>query len=418
MKVLVIGTGGREHALCYALKSSSEVTCIPGNPGIAEEVKCITNISADDISGIVSFAEKEKIELVVVGPEAVLSLGLADELAKKNIPVFGPTKAAAKLETSKRFAKEIMVKAGVPTAKYAEFDSLEAAQKYVRSNSFPLVLKADGLAAGKGVVVCQSLNEAEDALPELFKIPETGGTKCRLIIEEFLTGVEVSFIVATDGERVIPLSTAHDYKRIFDNDQGPNTGGMGTVSPSPRIDIQRTNELIETIISPTLEEMRARGTPFCGFLYAGLMIQPDGKPKVIEFNCRMGDPEGQVLLPRFSGDFASVLLALATKQKLPEIKFSNEHLVCVVLASAGYPTSPVKGDEITGIEFAQNLPKIKVFHAGTKKDQSGKLLTNGGRVLNVVGSGETLSKARENAYRAVDMIQFKGRQVRRDIGIS
>lgn len=418
MKVLVIGTGGREHALCYALKSSSEVICIPGNPGIAEEVKCITNISADDVSGIVSFAEKEKIDLVVVGPEAVLSLGLADELTKKNIPVFGPTKAAAMLETSKRFAKEVMVKSGVPTAKYAEFDSLEAAQKYVRSNSFPLVLKADGLAAGKGVVVCQTLSEAEEALPELFKIPETGGTKSRLIVEEFLTGVEVSFIVATDGERVIPLSTAHDYKRIFDNDQGPNTGGMGTVSPSPRIDIQRTNELIETIISPTLEEMRSRGTPFCGFLYAGLMIEPDGKPKVIEFNCRMGDPEGQVLLPRFSGDFASVLLALATKQKLPEINFNNNHLVCVVLASAGYPTSPTKGDKITGIEYAQSMPNVKVFHAGTKKDESGKLLTNGGRVLNVVGMGESLSKARENAYRAVDMIQFRGRQVRRDIGIS
>lgn len=418
MKVLVIGTGGREHALCYALKTNSEVICIPGNPGIAEEVKCVTNISADDVSGIVAFAEREKIELVVVGPEAVLSLGLADELAKKNIPVFGPTKAAAMLETSKRFAKEVMVKAGVPTAKYAEFDSLEAAQKYVRSNAFPLVLKADGLAAGKGVVVCQTLKEAEDALPELFKIPETGGTKSRLIIEEFLSGIEVSFIVATDGERVIPLSTAHDYKRIFDNDKGPNTGGMGTVSPSPRIDIQRTNELLETIVTPTLEEMRTRGTPFCGFLYAGLMIQPDGKPKVIEFNCRMGDPEGQVLLPRFSGDFASVLLALATKQKLPEISFSNNHLVCVVLASAGYPTSPIKGDEITGIEYAQSMPNVKVFHAGTKKDENGKLLTNGGRVLNVVGMGESLTKARENAYRAVDMIQFRGRQVRRDIGIN
>lgn len=417
MKVLVIGSGGREHALCSALKSNSEVICIPGNPGISDEVKCVSTISSDDVAAIVAYAESEKIDLVVVGPEAVLSLGLADELTKKKIPVFGPTKSAAMLETSKRFAKEVMVKAKVPTAKYAEFESLEAAQEYVRSTPFPLVLKADGLAAGKGVVVCQTLKEAEEALPELFKIPETGGTKSRIIIEEFISGVEVSFIVATDGERVIPLSTAHDYKRIFDNDEGPNTGGMGTVSPSPRIDINRTNELIETIIAPTLAEMKSRGTPFCGFLYAGLMIQADGKPKVIEFNCRMGDPEGQVLLPRFSGNFASVLLALATKQELPEIQFSSNHLVCVVLASAGYPASPTKGDEITGIELARNIPNVKIFHAGTKKDDSGKLVTNGGRVLNVVGIGETLNKARENAYRAADMIQFRGRQIRRDIGI-
>lgn len=416
MKVLVVGSGGREHALCSTLKKSSEVICAPGNPGIEEEVICFSDITVENIQGILSLAEKEKIELVVVGPEVPLSMGLADELAKKNIPTFGPKKNAALLESSKRFAKEVMVAAGVPTASYKECNTLEEAASYVKSQTFPLVLKADGLAAGKGVVVCFSLDEALQALPELFAIPETGGTQGKIIVEEFLAGVEVSFIVATDGERVIPLSTAHDYKRIFDNDKGPNTGGMGTVSPSPRISIERTNELIETIIAPTLKEMNKRGAPFCGFLYAGLMILPSGEAKVIEFNCRMGDPEGQVLLPRFEGDLAGVLRALATKSELPKYQFSKHSMVCVVLASDGYPAAPVKGDLITGIPQAQSIPGVKVFHAGTKKDETGKLLTNGGRVLNVTGVAESIEKAREIAYRGVDMIQFRGRQVRRDIG--
>lgn len=408
MKILVVGGGGREHTLCYSMRGN-ELLCAPGNPGIEQFAKCFPDISAENIDGLVALAEKEKVNLVVVGPEVPLSLGLADRLKEKNIPVFGPTKAAAFIEASKAFAKELMLESGVPTASYKEFTDEGTARSFIETVDGPYVLKADGLAAGKGVVVAMTREEALSSLSQVFSV------NGKLIIEEFLKGVEVSFIIATDGERVVPLSTAHDYKRIFDNNEGPNTGGMGTVSPTPRIDISRTNELVELVISPILKSFRERGTPFCGFLYAGLMI--DGESvKVVEYNCRMGDPEAQSILPRFEGDAAKLFYALATKGELPEVKFSKQVCVSVVLAAPGYPGEVKKGGVIEGIEFASSLKNIAIFHAGTKKNAEGQIVVNGGRVLNITGFGENLEGARQNAYRAADMIQFAGRQIRRDIG--
>jgi phosphoribosylamine--glycine ligase len=387
----------------------NELLSAPGNPGIEQFAKCFSDISAEDIDGLVSLAEKEKVNLVVVGPEVPLALGLADRLKEKNIPVFGPTKSAAFIEASKAFAKELMIKSGVPTASYKEFTDESSARSFIGTTDGPYVLKADGLAAGKGVVVAKTREEALSSLSRVFSV------NGKVIIEEFLKGVEVSFIIATDGERVVPLSTAHDYKRIFDNDEGPNTGGMGTVSPTPRIDISRTNELVKLVISPILKSFRDRGTPFCGFLYAGLMV--DGESvKVVEYNCRMGDPEAQSILPRMQIDTAKLFYALATKGELPEVKFSEQVCVSVVLAAPGYPGEVKKGGVIEGIEFASSLKNVLIFHAGTKRNEQGQIVVNGGRVLNVTGFGETLEAARQNAYRAVDMIQFAGRQVRRDIG--
>ena len=408
MKILVIGGGGREHALCYAMKGN-ELLCAPGNPGIEKLAKCFPEISAENINGLVTLAEKESVELVVVGPEVPLSLGLADRLLEKQIPVFGPSQKAAFIEASKGFAKELMVESGVPTASYHEFNDETLARDFIQNHQGPYVLKADGLAAGKGVVVAFTRDEALAALPQVFSV------NGKLIIEEFLRGVEVSFIVATDGERVIPLSTAHDYKRIFDNNEGPNTGGMGTVSPTPRVDISKTNHLVELVISPILKSFRDRGTPFCGFLYAGLMIDGDSV-KVIEYNCRMGDPEAQSILPRFEGDAAKLFHALATKRDLPDVKFSDQVCVTLVLAAPGYPGEVKKGSVIEGIEFASSLRNVVIFHAGTKRNEKGEIVVNGGRVLNVTGFGETLEGARQTAYRAADMIQFAGRQIRRDIG--
>ncbi len=408
MKILVVGGGGREHALCYSMRGN-ELLCAPGNPGIESLARCYPDISAESIDSLVALAVDEKVDLVVVGPEVPLSLGLADQLIARKIPVFGPTREAAFIEASKAFAKELMLESGVPTASYKEFTSEIEARVHIENTQSPYVLKADGLAAGKGVVVAMTKEEALSSLPQVFSV------NGKLIIEEFLKGVEVSFIIATDGERVVPLSTAHDYKRIFDNNDGPNTGGMGTVSPTPRIDISRTNELVTLVISPILKSFRERGTPFCGFLYAGLMI--DGESvKVVEYNCRMGDPEAQSILPRFEGDAAKLFYALATKGELPEVKFSKQVCVSVVLAAPGYPGEVKKGGVIEGIEFASSLKNIAIFHAGTKKNAEGQIVVNGGRVLNITGFGENLEGARQNAYRAADMIQFAGRQIRRDIG--
>lgn len=418
MKILVVGSGGREHALCLKLKESSEVICAPGNPGIEQEVKCF-NILVDDIEGIVSLAKSQNVTMVVVGPELPLSLGLVDAIKAEGIVAFGPSRKASQLESSKAFAKEIMVAAGVPTASYKEFTDVSQAKKAIEEAlKLPIVLKADGLAAGKGVVVALTKEEALEALPELFKINETGKTTSKLVIEDFLDGVEVSFIIATDGERVIPFSTAHDYKRLLDGDMGPNTGGMGTVSPSPRISEKRINELIEKVITPTLIEMKKRETPFVGFLYAGLMVSSNGEINVIEYNARMGDPECQVLLSRCEGDLSALLYALATQSKiLPEISFSRKTAVSIVLASSGYPQNPRKGDQITGLELACSMSEVKVFHAGTTKNNEGQIVTHGGRVLNVTATGDSIEDALSKANKASDMIQFAGVQRRRDIGI-
>ncbi len=414
MKVLVIGAGAREHSLCWKLRRSARVGtvyCAPGNPGIAREAT-LTPLKVDDLEGLLQFALKQQIDLTVVGPEFPLTLGIVDLFRSHGLRIFGPSKAAARIEGSKSFAKEVMLAAGVPTARCATFTNEREAADYVRQQGAPIVLKADGLAAGKGVHVCMDLDQALGALTNLFG--ELGSST--VVAEEFLHGVEVSYIVATDGERVVPCASAHDYKRIFDGDLGPNTGGMGSVSPTPRFSLAQEQEVLEQVIAPVLSEMRSRGTPFSGFLYAGLMLQPDGKISVLEFNARMGDPECQSILRRLDSDLAEILYSLSDRgAALPPQRWRPETAVCLVLAADGYPGTVKNGDQISGIAQAEELPEVVVFHAGTRLDDSGHLLTSGGRVLTVSALGMDLAEARSRAYRAADMIGFRGCQVRRDI---
>jgi len=412
MKILVIGNGGREDCLCWKLRTSKKVSkifCLPGNPGTSRWAENVAG-SVEDISAITQFAVKNSIDLCIIGPEVPLSLGVVDALQQNNIKVFGPTQAAAQLESSKIFAKEIMIAAKVPTAGYKKVVIKELVAT-LANMQVPFVLKADGLAAGKGVVVCLNIQEVLPAIEHL-----TNTIKAEsIVIEEYLSGVEVSCIYACHGLKAVALSTAHDYKRIFDNDQGANTGGMGTVSPSPRITEKIFANVLTEVILPTLTTMHARGTPFSGFLYAGLMLLPNGSYKVLEFNTRLGDPETQVLLPRLETDLIDLIESLM-RDTPTDITFTNQYKVCLVLASRDYPQSSSKGDVIEGIEFAEQHSGM-IFHSGTALDSRGKLVTNGGRVLNVVGSGESLADAKTNAYRAADMIQFSGRQMRRDIGV-
>ena len=417
MKVLVIGSGGREHAICSKLSESTtvnELFAAPGNPGMAEVAENVS-IAVDDSQALLKFITEESIDLVVVGPEYPLSLGVADEIRKIGVHVFGPSKAAAQLESSKAFAKEIMAAANVPTAGYEAFTDQEAAAVYLSSANYPLVIKADGLAAGKGVFICNNNEEANSALKQAFA--DLKSTK--VLVEDFLDGIEASFIVATDGETIIPFATSHDYKRLSDNDMGPNTGGMGTVSPSPRVSMELEKQVLEKVIEPVLVEMKSRGIPFNGFLYAGLMLLPNGDISVLEFNVRMGDPECQAILSRFQSDFAELLWALAANEGYSKpLEWSEGSSVCVVMSSEGYPQKPVKGDTIQGISEANSIGNIQVFHAGTNLESDGELITGGGRVLNVIGSGESLEAARKAAYEGVAMISFRGAHFRKDIGIS
>lgn len=420
MKVLVLGSGGREHSIVWKLAQSSKIKnifAIPGNPGIGKFAKNIP-LKIDDIPAILSFAISEKIDLTVVGPEYPLTLGIVDEFRKAGLRIFGPTKDAALLEGSKYFAKEVMTSAKVKTAQFETFVSEATALRYLETHGAPLVVKADGLAAGKGVCVCQTKEEAKKALSFVFNDLKSS----RIIIEECLTGREVSYIVATDGENIVPFASSHDYKRIFDNDKGPNTGGMGTVSPTPRLSKENEARVIKEVIHPVINEMKRRGTPFTGFLYAGLMISDAGDCSVIEFNARMGDPECQVIMRRMKSDLFELLYALSLPDGggTPTCEWDSNSALCVVLAAEGYPGDVKKGDEIFGIEQAEQFSEVVVFHAGTlvTPDQKipQKILTNGGRVLNVTALGTTLSQARANAYKACDMIQFRGQQLRRDIG--
>ncbi|MCB0332523.1 MAG: phosphoribosylamine--glycine ligase [Bdellovibrionales bacterium] len=417
MKVLVVGSGGREHAIAWKLSHSSQVSEIynaPGNPGMAKVGENLS-LAVDDLEGIKSFCLQQGIDLVVVGPEYPLSLGLVDVLCAAGITTFGPTKAAAQMESSKAFAKEIMLAAGVPTASYERFTSQQGAIDYVQAQGAPIVVKADGLAAGKGVFVCQTVKEANEGIEAVFSEFESA----EVVIEEMLQGVEVSYIVATDGTRIVPLAASHDYKRIFDGDQGPNTGGMGTVSPTPRLSVEQETEVLSRVIEPVLEELRKRGTPFCGFLYAGLMISPEGEINVIEFNARLGDPETQVIMRRLESDLLDILYPLASSAKeLPAVSWIPESAVCVTLASKGYPQSSHKGDVITGIESAEANASCVVFHAGTSLSPSGELVTGGGRVLSVTSISDTLENARLQAYQACELISFDGCQYRKDIGLS
>lgn len=414
MNVLVIGSGGREHAICWKISQSKKLKklfCAPGNPGIAGLAENV-NLKVDDINGLIAFAKSEKIDLTIVGPEYPLSLGIVDAFKKEKLRIFGPSKAAAQIEASKHFAKQIMLASNVKTAASEVFSDLESAKNYLAKHELPVVLKADGLAAGKGVFICHKATEIEEALNCLFTEMKVE----KLLVESFLEGKEVSFIVATDGKQIVPLAAAHDYKRIFDNDQGLNTGGMGNVSPTPNLPDNSEVKIIDTIMRPVIDTMAKQGVPFQGFLYAGLMISPKGEINILEFNARLGDPETQVIMRRMDADFLAVLDALCSdgQTKLPEVSWKKQSAVCVVLASGGYPLSNQNDEEIFGIDLASQLPEVVIFHAGTKL-QDDKLVTNGGRVLNVTALGDTQEIARSRVYQAADMIQFKGRQIRRDI---
>jgi len=417
MKVLVVGSGGREHALAWKLSQSPLVEKVfgaPGNPGIAKVGECV-NIPVTDIKALADFAEREGIDLTVVGPEAPLVAGIVDEFERRGLRIFGPTKAAAQLEGSKAFAKEMMKRWGVPTADFKVFDNPQKAKAYIKEKGAPIVVKADGLAAGKGVTVARSVEEAIEAVERIMVEKVFGEAGNRVVIEDCLVGEEASYLVVTDGERFIPLATAQDHKAVFDGDKGPNTGGMGAYSPAPVLSPEMEKEVQEKVIKPILKGMREEGHPFKGILYAGLMITEDG-PKVLEFNVRFGDPEAQVILRRLSTDLVEVFNSVIEGKLIDELSWIPETAICVVLASKGYPGKYEKGKEITGIEEAEKLDNVVIFHAGTSV-KDGKVITNGGRVLNVTALGKDIVEARENVYRAIEKIHFDGMHFRKDIGL-
>jgi phosphoribosylamine---glycine ligase len=415
-RVLVVGGGGREHALVRALLRSPQgpgVLCAPGNAGIGHDVECLA-VSPEDVDGMVRAAREREVGLVVVGPEAPLVAGLVDALDEAGVRAFGPSAEAARLEGSKAYAKQLMREVRVPTASHAVFRDREEAAAHVACASYPAVLKADVLAAGKGVIIAKDEREARQALDVFFGEKRFGDTE--VVIEEFLEGEELSLLALCDGERALPLAPAQDYKRIFDGDQGPNTGGMGSYSPVPGIGAEHAEAIARAIHQPVIDELRRRGTPYHGVLYAGLMMTADG-PRVLEFNCRFGDPETQAVLPRLRSDLLELLEASTRPGGLAgvEPEWAGEWAVTVVLASRGYPESSSKGDEIAGVRPAESLD-VEVLHAGTA-EADGKLVTAGGRVLNVTGIGPTPAEARERAYATAKRIRFKGKQMRTDIAL-
>jgi phosphoribosylamine---glycine ligase len=418
MRVLLVGSGGREHALALALKNSPSVTRLiaaPGNPGIAT-VAQTAPVQADAVQSLVALAVVERIDLVVVGPETALAAGLADALAMRAIACFGPSQKAAQLESSKAFTKAFCVANNIPTAQYMVFTSAAQASAYLNDCRAPYVIKADGLAAGKGVVIAQTLTEAKEAVTSLLA-PEANGETSAIVIEEFMSGEEVSFFALCDGQRAKFFGVAQDHKRAFDGDKGPNTGGMGAFSPVRLANAPFVKEVMETIIQPTVDAMRKAGTPFVGALFAGLMVTPTG-PKLIEYNVRFGDPECQVLLARFEGDLAALLMACAKGQmgSAPPFTLSPNHAALVVMASQGYPESPIKGSEIRGEQRALEVAGGVLLHAGTSRDEAGRLRSNGGRVLNAVGIAPDIAQAIARAYEVVDAIDWPTGFCRRDIG--
>jgi phosphoribosylamine--glycine ligase len=414
LKILVVGGGGREHAIVRALARSAhapELLCAPGNAGIAADAECFPEVAAQDVGEIVSVAKEHGVDLVVVGPEAALVAGVIDALEDAGVPAFGPSRAAAELEGSKAFAKELMREAGVPTAAHVLLHSHEEALAEIAAATYPVVLKADGLAAGKGVIICSSEAEARDAAEIFFTERRFGRTP--VVLEEFLEGEELSLLALCDGENVVPLAPAQDYKRIFDGDEGPNTGGMGSYSPVPGFGPAEVEEIVDAVHRPIVAAMARRGRPFHGVLYAGLMIGPDG-PKVLEFNTRFGDPETQAVLPRLRSDLVDLCLAAREPGGLAgaETEFAAEWAVTLVLASAGYPETASKGDVIRGLGAAAEL--AEVTHAGTAT-RDGEVVTAGGRVLNLTALGATPAEARDRAYDAAGRIKFAGMQMRSDI---
>ena len=419
MKILVIGSGAREHAMAWKLareRDVTEVICAPGNPGIAAVARCIA-AEVTKPADLLAIARREGVDLTVVGPEVPLSLGVVDLFLQHDLAIVGPTRAAAALESSKSFAKDFMARHGVPTAGYLVCKSADDALAALSAGRFgyPVVLKADGLAAGKGVVIAEDREAAEAAVRGAMVDRRFGAAGETLVLEEFLVGEEASYFVLADGTRFVPLSSAQDHKRIFDNDEGPNTGGMGAFAPSPLITESVERRVIDEVVRPVLTGMKTEGYPFCGFLYVGLMLTNAG-PKVIEFNVRFGDPEAQVILPMLDEDL-SWLLAAAATGALPEraARFRSEPHVAVVLAAGGYPDTVETGKAIAGLDAAAAVPNAMVFHAGTTK-RDGRIVTSGGRVLSVVGRGETHRAAIDAAYQAAALVTFDGMQFRRDIG--
>ena len=420
MKVLVVGGGGREHAIVRKLKESRGVTklyCAPGNGGIAMDAECV-NIAAKDIDAMVRFAEKEKIDYVVVAPDDPLAMGMVDALSAAGIPAFGPNKAAARIEASKAFSKDLMKRYHIPTAAYEVFDDADKAKAYVKEkNRYPVVIKADGLALGKGVLICETEEAAMNAINSMMCEGAFGASGSRVVIEEFLTGPEVSVLSFTDGKTVVPMISSMDHKRALDGDKGLNTGGMGTIAPNPYYTPEVAKVCMETIFRPTVEAMAAEGCPFKGCLYFGLMLTPDG-PKVIEYNCRFGDPETQVVLPLLESDLLAVMQAVTNGTLADcEVKFSDKSAACVILASGGYPEAYEKGKAIAGLASGQpENGGAVVYHAGTKQEPDGALVTAGGRVLGVTALAPSLKEAIDAAYIAAENITFEGAHMRRDIG--
>ncbi|WP_158125627.1 phosphoribosylamine--glycine ligase [Vibrio fluvialis] len=419
MRVLIIGSGGREHALGWKVAQNPAIETVfiaPGNAGTALEAKLQNvNIGVEDVAGLVAFAQDNGIELTIVGPEAPLVIGVVDAFRAAGLPIFGPTQAAAQLEGSKAFTKDFLARHNIPTAAYANFTEIEPALAYVREQGAPIVVKADGLAAGKGVIVAMTLEEAEEAIKDMLAGNAFGDAGSRVVVEEFLDGEEASFIVMVDGENVLPMATSQDHKRVGDQDTGPNTGGMGAYSPAPVVTQAIHDRVMQEVINPTVRGMAAEGNPYTGFLYAGLMIDSTGAPKVIEYNCRFGDPETQPIMMRMQSDLVELCLA-AIDGKLDQVesKWDPRASIGIVLAADGYPGDYAKGDIISGLPTTE-VEGQKVFHAGTT-DKDGHVVTNGGRVLCATALGNTVSEAQQRAYELAKQISWNGMFHRNDIG--
>ena len=419
MKILIIGGGGREHALAWKIAQSpkaEKVFVAPGNAGSAREAKCENvAIAAEDVDGLLRFAQQNKIDITIVGPEAPLVLGVVDRFIAAGLRCFGPTRAAAQLEGSKAFAKDFLARHGIPTAAYGNFTEVAAAEAYIKKTGAPIVVKADGLAAGKGVIIAQTMDEAIAAVHDMLAGNAFGEAGHRVVVEKFLGGEEASFIVMADGEHILPLATSQDHKRVGDGDTGPNTGGMGAYSPAPVVTPEIHARIMREVIEPTVRGMASEGRPYTGFLYAGVMIAPDGTPKVLEYNCRFGDPETQPVMMRLQSDFIELIeVALDGKLDRAQARWDTRAAVGVVMAAGGYPGAYSKGDVITGLP-QNSIPDCKVFHAGTTL-KNNTVVTSGGRVLCVTALGATVGTAQKRAYETVKKIQWRNAQYRTDIG--